>query len=60
MKSFRIHLYYYIGHVIWLTCMRYWYIPGSYMLYNLAMSKSAALDTECILWSKLSPDDERD
>jgi len=51
MQSFKIYLYYYIGHIIWLTCMRYWYIPKAHDMYSYCMNKSSELDTENILWS---------
>ena len=52
MKLFKVRLYYYIGHVIWMTCMKYWYVPGSYIAYRYFMGKSSDLDTDDIVWSK--------
>jgi len=60
MKLFKSRLYYYLGHITWLTCMKYWYIPNAHDFYSYCMSKSIDLDTENVVWSEAVPQPEKD
>ena len=57
MNTFKIYLYYYIGHITWLTCMKYWYIPKAHDLYSWSMNKSMDLDVDSILWREPEKED---
>jgi hypothetical protein len=58
MLKFKIYLYYYLGHSVYLLGMRYYYILGSYSIYNWSMNKSAELDTEELIWKSKAEIDE--
>jgi len=50
MKTFKIKLYYYLGHLTYLLGLKYWYIPSAYSVYGYFMEKSSQLDTEGLVW----------
>lgn len=60
MKTFKIKIYYYLGHSTYLIGIKHVYIPGAYPLYNYLMVKSSELDIDGILWGKPLAEPEKD